>query len=117
MVVGTERAWCDGLCLYFCFLLGAEISPHIHMPFFAYRLILKPVFKGLVFICAQADGPIPTLMCSNYMCRLRVDWLPACLTPRPGLWGRGQLPPPCGSVLGEGAELTGTTKRSVGLGS
>lgn len=52
-----------------------------------------------------------------YVFQLRVDWLPARLTPRRGLWGRGQLPPLCGSILGKGAELTGTAKISVGLGS
>ena len=68
-----ERAWCNGLCLYFGFLLEAQISPHMHMPLFAYRLNMKPVFKGLAFIWAEANGPVTMLMCSNYICLLRAD--------------------------------------------
>lgn len=53
-----ERAWDNGLCLYFGFLLEAETSPHMHMPFFTYRLIMKPVLKSLAFIWAEANGPV-----------------------------------------------------------
>lgn len=79
--------------IFLVFFLEAEISPHMPMPFFAYRLIMKPVFKGLAFIWAEANGPVTMLMCFNCMRLLRADWLPACLTPRPGLLGCGQLPP------------------------